>query len=496
MPTPITLLADFYKLSHREQYPANTKLVYSTLTPRSNHYSPHADKVVFFGLQYFIKEYLINRFNADFFNKPKEEMVREYTRLVKNALGVENVDTQHLEDLHDLGYLPIKIKALKEGTLVPIRVACMTVENTDPKFFWLTNFIETILLNTLWLPCTSATTAFSYRKILNSYALETTGDVSFVDFQAHDFSMRGMSSEQSSTVSGAAHLLSFKGSDTIPAGLFFEDYYGADIEKELIFSSIPATEHSVMSAYGVENELGLLKHLLTEVYPSGFFSVVSDTWDFWKLVTEYLPALKDIIVSRDGRLVIRPDSGDPADILCGTVVEFGEGTTPEEKGLIECLWDTFGGIVNSKGYRQLDEHIGVIYGDSITLPRCENIMQRLKAKGFASVNVVLGVGSYSYQYTSRDAFGWAMKATYAVVGDEERLLFKDPKTDNGVKKSQKGMLVVQKDSNDQLIVVDGLYKKQYDDLSDTDQMRVVFKDGQLLEEVSLSDVRKHLFDYL
>ncbi|QPK94027.1 nicotinate phosphoribosyltransferase [Actinomyces sp. zg-332] len=492
MTTPIMLLADFYKLSHREQYPVNTEIVYSTLTPRVKKWDLHNDEVVFFGLQYFIKHYLIEKFEKDFFARPKEEVITEYTRVVKNALNVEDVYTKHLEDLHDLGYLPIRIKALKEGTLVPVRVPCMTIENTDSRFFWLTNFIETILLTTLWLPSTSATTAYSYRKILTKYAEETVGADDFVDFQAHDFSMRGMSSEQSSTISAAAHLLSFKGSDTVPAGLFLEEFYNADIEKEFIFSSIPATEHSVMSAYGEENEFELYKRLLTDIYPKGPISIVSDTWDFWKVITDYLPKLKDIIISREGKLIIRPDSGDPIDILCGTVKKFGKGTTPEEKGLIECLWEIFGGVINEKGYRCLDSHIGVIYGDSITMARCETIMRLLKEKGFASSNVVLGIGSYAYQFTSRDAFGWAMKATYAVIDGKEKLLFKDPKTDDGTKKSQRGLIIVHRNDKGSLELVDGLCKKDYEALSDIDQLHTVFKNGQLLYEDSFAEICKRV----
>ena len=291
--TPITLLADFYKLSHRKQYPQGTTKVYSTLTPRSNKYAPYSDEIVWFGLQYFIKEYLIDRFNKDFFSKTKDEVISEYSRLVEFSLGKEYAETKHIEELHDLGYLPIKISTLPEGSLVPMRVPVMTIQNTHDDFFWLTNFLETILSTSIWLPTTSATLAYSYRKVLNDYAIKTTGSTSGVEFQGHDFSMRGMSSEQSATVSGAGHLLSFKGTDTIPSILFLEKYYNGNIEKSLIGASIPATEHSVMCSYGQENEKDLLTHLLTEVYPSGLFSAVCDTWDFWKLVSEYLPELKE-----------------------------------------------------------------------------------------------------------------------------------------------------------------------------------------------------------
>ena len=487
--TPITLLADFYKLSHRKQYPEGTTKVYSTLTPRSNKYAPYSDEIVWFGLQYFIKEYLIDRFNKDFFNKPKKDVVKEYKRLVEYSLGKEYSDTKHIEELHDLGYLPIKISALPEGSLVPMRVPVMTIENTHDKFFWLSNFLETILSTTIWLPTTSATLAYSYRKILNDYAIKTTGSLAGVEFQGHDFSMRGMSSEQSTAASGAGHLLSFKGTDTIPSILFLEKYYNANIEAELVGTSIPATEHSVMCSYGKQNEKELLKHLLENVYPTGIFSVVCDTWDFWKVVTEYLPELKEVILNRNGKLVVRPDSGNPVDIICGTKAK--DGNTPEEKGLIELLYETFGGEVNKEGFKVLDSHIGAIYGDSITLEIAKEICEKLYKKGFATTNVVFGIGSYSYQYATRDSFGFAVKATYAVVNSEERMLFKDPKTDSGIKKSQKGLVVVSKDKDHKYIYEDGFVNNSEYKIKDN-LLRTIFFNGKLLRQTSLSEIREKL----
>lgn len=487
--TPITLLADFYKLSHRKQYPQGTTKVYSTLTPRSNKYAPYSDEIVWFGLQYFIKEYLIDRFNKDFFSKPKDEVISEYSRLVEFSLGKQYAETKHIEELHDLGYLPIKISTLPEGSLVPMRVPVMTIENTHDDFFWLTNFLETILSTSIWLPTTSATLAYSYRKVLNDYAIKTTGSTSGVEFQGHDFSMRGMSSEQSATVSGTGHLLSFKGTDTIPSILFLEKYYNGNIEKSLIGASIPATEHSVMCSYGQENEKDLLTHLLTEVYPTGLFSAVCDTWDFWKLVSEYLPELKETIMSRDGKLVIRPDSGNPVDIICGTVLTGGK--TPEEKGLIEVLYEIFGGQINELGFKVLDSHIGAIYGDSITLEIAKEICEKLYKKGFATTNVVFGIGSYSYQYATRDTFGFAVKATYAIVNNEERMLFKDPKTDSGIKKSQKGLVVVNKDDNGKFFFEDNFVDNE-EYKSKTNLLETVFINGDLIKETSLDEIRTKL----
>ncbi|WP_236809723.1 hypothetical protein [Bacillus glycinifermentans] len=298
--------------------------------------------------------------------------------------------------------------------------------------------------------------------------------------------MRGMGAFEASVASGAGHLLSFAGTDTIPAISYHEEYYNTNIEKELVGTSIPATEHSVMCAYGDENEFELFKHLMTNVYPKGFFSVVSDTWDFWKVIGEYLPKLKEEVMSRDGRVVIRPDSGDPVLILIGD--PNGE-TELERKGLIECLWDIFGGTVTEKGYKLLDPHIGAIYGDSITLERAEAIVKGLEAKGFASTNVVFGIGSFTYQYNTRDTFGFAVKATHAVVNGQERMLFKDPKTDDGTKRSQRGRVTVLK-TNNELTLVDGLTKEQYDgDFAELDEMEEVFCNGELLRDQSLAEIR-------
>lgn len=489
---PATLLCDFYKVSHKEQYPQGTEVIYSTWTPRSNKYFPQADKVVTFGIQGFIKKYLINYFNENFFNRPKEDVIAEYKRVLKFTLGVENPDSSHIEELHDLGYLPVKIKALKEGSLAPVRVPMMTIENTNPKFFWITNYLETLMSNEIWQPMTSATIAFQYRKVLEEYAEKTVGDTQGVEFQGHDFSMRGMSSLDSSKTSGAGHLLSFVGTDTIPAIMYHEEFYNANIEEELIGTSIPATEHSVMCANG-QNEYEVFKKFITETYPNGFVSIVADTWDFWNVIDTVVRDLKQDILNRDGKAVIRPDSGDPVKIICG------DPEAEEElvrKGLIESLWNIFGGTVTKRGYKLLDSHIGAIYGDSITLERAKEIVKRLEKKGFASTNIVFGIGSYTYQMNTRDTFGFAMKATYAVVNGEERLIYKDPKTDDGMKKSQKGRVVVLSDAVGDISFEDNLNKQQWDDLQNQDELENVFVDGKLLRDESLKEIRERLLSNL
>ncbi len=479
-----THLTDAYKLDHRRQYPEGTTRVYSNLTPRGSRMAG-IDYCVFFGLQAFLKEYV--DLWARWFAMPKSLAIMDYQHLLDSVLGPNEVGTDHIAALHSLGYLPLEFRALPEGSIVPLRVPLLTVENTHDEFFWLTNYIETALSSALWLSCTSATTAYALRKMLESRA-RVSGDEAFVDWQGHDFSMRGMSSIESGAASGAGHLLSFTGTDTLSALDWINVFYPGD--NGFIGGSVPATEHSVMCAGSQMGEYATFCRLL-DLYPTGTVSVVSDTWDLWHVVAQILPALKDKILARDGKLVIRPDSGDPADILCGTSwVDANDKTAletmdPAEKGLIQCLYDIFGGTKNAKGFIELDPHIGAIYGDSITFDRAADITHRLMEKGFASTNVVLGVGSYTYQYKTRDSLQMAMKATWAEVNGEGRDLFKNPITDDGLKKSAKGRLAVLRDSLMQFTLVEGATAAE----EDASLLELVFRDGWFAREQSFADVR-------
>jgi nicotinamide phosphoribosyltransferase len=487
----VPTLCDFYKISHRSMYPAGMEIVYSTWTPRTSRIKG-VDHVVWFGGQAFFKEYLLDVFQEHFFDRPKSEVIAEYMRLIKFTLGDQNPETKHLEELHDLGYLPLSIKALPEGTVVPTRVPVMTIQNTDPRFFWLTNFIESLASAELWQPSTSATIAYEYKKMLDQWALTTAPETAaFTIFQGHDFSMRGMSSLRSAILSGMGHLVGgFAGTDTIPAITAAEYYYNANIEKELVGTSVPATEHSIQCAYN--NDMKYLRRMLTEVHPTGIVSIVSDGYDFWDVIGRVVPSLKKEIMARKGgpvgdKVVIRPDSGDPVLIVCGDP-DAPVGSL-EHKGAVEVLWDTFGGTVSSKGYKLLDPHIGLIYGDAITLRRAEEIMIRLAAKGFASTNVVFGIGSYTYQYNTRDTFGFALKSTLCVINGDEKLIYKDPKTDDGTKKSQKGKVAVTKDGAGNITFTDRL---SLNDEVDGDMLVEVFRDGKLLVDDSLANIRARL----
>jgi nicotinamide phosphoribosyltransferase len=488
---PLTAI-DFYKADHRRQYPVGTEYVYSNFTPRSSKHAPvlrdFEGKVVFFGLQGFIKDFLIDVWNQNFFQRPREHVVGEYKRRMDSSLGVGAVPVEHISALHDLGYLPIRIKALPEGSRVPIRVPMLTVINTDPRFFWLTNYLETCVSAELWKSCATATIAYEYRRLLSRYTAQTGSDPSFIPVQAHDFSFRGMSGVQDAAQSGMGHLTSFIGTDTVAAIDYAEQYYGAT---GVVGVSVPATEHSVMCMGTKENEISTFRRLVTELYPDGIVSIVSDTWDFWKVVTEFARELKQEILARRSnvaglsRVVFRPDSGDPTKIICGD--PGAPVGSPQHKGAVECLYEIFGGSTTDKGYRVLNPKVGLIYGDSITLERADAILSGLERKGYAAGNVVLGVGSYTYQFLSRDSFGFAMKATWGQVNGEPRSIFKDPVTDDGAKKSARGLLRVER--------VNGefrLFDEQSREEERSGELRVVFENGKAANDVTLSEVRARL----
>jgi len=476
---PMTLI-DGYKLDHRRQYPSDTRRVYSNWTPRSSRVAGQ-EEVVFFGLQAFIDKYLVEQMNEQFFGKPVEQICGSYLSRVNSYLGPNEIGSEHIRGLRRLGYLPLEFRALPEGTLCPLRVPMLTVENTNDEFAWLVNYFETLISSVLWMPCTSATTAYRLRKLLNGAATATGGDAGFVTWQGHDFSMRGMAGPEAACLSGAGHLLSFTGTDTIPAIEFVEQHYSG--ENGLIGASVAATEHSVMSAGGERSERDTFEHIL-DLYPSGIVSIVSDTWDLWRVLTHILPELKERIMRRDGKVVIRPDSGDPTLIICGDPSKEG----PARKGVVELLWEVFGGTMTATGHRQLDPHIGVIYGDAITHERAEAICRGLAAKGFASTNMVFGVGSFSYQFVTRDTYGFAMKATWADVAGTARDLFKKPVTDSGTKFSATGRLAVIKDDGKLRVIERATSEQEAGSL-----LTPVWRDGKFVRRSTFAEVRRTLW---
>lgn len=511
------LLTDGYKINHHKMYPDGISLVYSNWTPRSNRFFPEAkDGAVVFGIQYLIKEYLIKQFNEGFFSRPKEEVIEEYRNRIEHFTG--DSDTAHIEALHDLGYLPIEIKALPEGSVCPIRVPMLTIKNTHPDFAWLTNYLETLLSNVLWLPCTSATGARIAKKQLKGHAFRTKfpEDVD-LGFLMHDFSMRGMSSVESSVVSGMAHMTSFYGSETIPAIKALEEYYNADSSKELIAATIPATEHSIECSNAVFNEdgsvdeLGYFKRLITEVYPNGFISIVSDGFDFWNVVENILPKLRNDILKRDGRVVIRPDSGNPTDIICGLRTnpqyhtrineghyfcnyypfeedsEYVEVSEGQYYGAYYMLGKIFGWNTTDSGFLYPSSKIGLIYGDAITLERQRQIYTRLESANMAACNLVLARGSFEYQYKSRDSLGFAQKCTAVKIGNELKPIFKHPRTDDGTKNSLRGLIRVELENG-----VYVAHDNQTEEQEKQGCLETVFIDGKLIKDYSLKEIRDRI----
>lgn len=482
------LWTDGYKLCHKDQYPANTNWVYETWTARKSRIEG-IQHVVFWGLQGALSE-LTESFNKYFFSKLEEEVIKEYEEAIQEVFSISNphfvktYSSSHIAALHRLGYLPIKIKALQEGSLVPIGVPMFTIENTVSDFYWLPGYLETQLSSYIWSPMTAATIANLYKRILTKYA-ELTSDIAKVETQAGDFSMRGMGSPETAYRTAAGHLLNFKVSATISVREYLKTYYEA---QNNILTYTPSTEHSVMCSYG-EDELAAFKHLITEVYPSGNISIVSDTYDLWNVVDNILPQLKEIIQQRDGKVIIRPDSGNPVLIICG------DDHAKEEtvrKGIVERLFEIFGGSINEKGYKELNQHIGVVYGDSITPERANQICERLMNKGYASTNTALGIGSYTYQYVTRDTFGFALKGTAEEIGGVFKAIQKRPATDTGnFKTSQKGMVAVVFEENEYKLI-DNLNPDTTLQIKERNLLQDVYVDGRFIKKQTFQEIKQRL----
>lgn len=537
-PNPATS-ADFYKMCHKSMYhPGMTKL-YSYHTCRNDSHadmlkaSPYYKKeITFFGLQAVLSD-LQTQFQDEFFDLPKHVVVKKYKERMDSSLGKDMINTDHIGALHDLGYLPLEVKALDEGTVVPLQTPLITITNTHDDFAWLVNYVESNLLSNIWHPITVATVAHEYKKIMTHFAEETSDNVGFVDFQGHDFSFRGQNGSYAAMIAGAAFLTSFKGTDTIQALDLLEHYYGVDPEKEAAGFSVRASEHSIMTSLILykqhqiesgkicrqandnsdleEAEYLVFKDLL-EKFPDGILSLVSDQFDYWNVISKHLPRLKPIIMARNGKLVIRPDSGDPVKVICGYKESYlhenkiysrreelsfyrgnyhyyNEISLAEQKGTIRCLYETFGGTINSKGYIELDSHIGVILGDGLTIPRVITNFTELKEMGFASTNLICGIGAYSLNGNlTRDTFGQAFKAVSCTIDGVQIEVYKDPKTDPG-KKSAKGLLkVYNAGSRNEIVFKDQCTVEEEKE----GLLKTVFKDGKLINQTNLYEIRNRL----
>lgn len=555
--TSMILMSDFYKQAHAEQYPEGITKLISYATARMTRIPKEmcGDKLTVFGIQAYVKDFLIERFNETFFNVPLEEAMAEYNEIIGPTFPIQYVNTGKFEALHKLGYLPVEVGCLAEGTRVPIRsafelpegqcqVPFMYIINTHPDFPWITEFLESVTSSEVWYPMAIANQAYYYRQIVNKW-YGVTGCADAARKSAiSEFGFRGGKSSDAAIKASSAFLTSFNKTATIPAIKYMHDYYGDPVGE--IGGGMISTEHSVMcSNYAVDgDEDTFLKKLFSEIYPAGAVSVVMDTYDYWANLKRCgAGELKDIIMNREGTVFFRGDSGDPVDIICGEkpekykdftevneqiakgrfpkLVEVDKGifrrvdiadgdytweevdkTSVELLGTVGLLWNTFGGTVNEAGYKVLDKHVRAIYGDSITPTRAEQMYRRLAEKGFAACNVALGAGSFSTQCAetpdgrlfpfTRDSYGIAVKATWCADEHkgEERQLFKNPKTDTGkFKKSQKGLIYVTEE-NGEIVAYDGYTTETLP--KEGNLLQPIFRDGKMLHEVSLNDVRQRL----
>lgn len=481
------LLKDFYKAVHSEMLNKGMTQSVSYYTPRKSRVN-RWPKVVNFGLQMFIKNWLIDEFNENFFGRPEAEVVREYQRIMDNTMGKGIYDISKISKLHKLGYLPIEIISLPEGIEVPMRCPIFGITNTHPEFAWLPQALESLISAEVWYPMITATVGHTYRQIVDKY-YDMTCDEDIQHRRAlGNFDFRGDMGVDAALKAAAGWLVSFVNTATVPAIPFMEQMYNCDCTMEEVGFGAVSTEHFVMcSNYAADgDERTFLKRLLTELYPNTSFSCVCDSYDYWNVVENILPSLKDEIMAHNGCFLVRGDSGDCVDVVTKTVFK---------------LWELFGGKINTKGYKVLDPHVKALYGDSITVERAEKIYQILEENGFAACNVSLGVGSFSMHCIeedgmlkpfTRDTFSSCIKACDATINDVEYPIFKDPKTDretgDGFKKSQRGACRVYME-NGELKYVDGL---TYEESLKDNLMVPIFRDGKLLVEVTLNDVRQKL----
>jgi nicotinamide phosphoribosyltransferase len=464
----LILLADAYKYAHHKFYYPGTTHIFSYLESRGGMF----DETIFFGLQYFLKEYL----QGQAFTQQDLDEAGDFLLQVFGRDDVfDKSKFQYILDKYD-GHLPVKIKAVAEGTAVPVHNVLMTIENTDPECFWLTNFLETLLMQ-VWYPCTVATLSNQIRKVVTQYYNETAtaGAEAGIDFVLNDFGFRGVSSVESAKIGGAAHLLNFSGSDNLAGSGMAISYYNAE---KVYGLSIPATEHSICTLLGREGELEIFKHVL-KTFPTGIIACVSDSYSIFKACEEYWgEELKNEILNRDGTLVIRPDSGDPIMTLLK---------------IFEILFSKFGFTVNEKGYKVLPKQVRVIQGDGVNYEEIKKIYSALKTKGISAENLVLGMGGALLQKVDRDTQKFALKCSSAMINGKEVPVEKSPtemdaqgNITQSFKKSKGGLL--------KLIKVDGAFKtvKQGDYPGIADQLQTVFENGKLINEMSFEQVKANV----
>lgn len=453
----IILMTDYYKQTHHKFYDDKLETVYSYFESRGGEF----DSTLFFGLQYYLKKYLEGPVVT-------QEMIDQADQFLEAGFfGMKYFNRegwQYILDKHN-GRLPILIKAVNEGRVIPAKNILFSIENTDPKVPFITNFVETLLMK-VWYPTTVATLSKKIKDLLEVYA-ELCGTVAH-PFMLNDFGYRGVSSEESAGIGGAAHLVNFQGTDTIKGIVYAMKYYN---QKEVCGFSVAAAEHSTVTSYGKENEAYAYSCFI-EAFPNGILSVVSDSYDIYNAVENiYGKQLKEKILAREGKFVVRPDSGDPTEVSLK---------------VIEGLWKAFGGTVNDKGYKVLNPKVGVIYGDGINYESIDKILKAITDAGYSIDNIVFGMGGALLQQVNRDTNKFALKCSAARVGGQWIDVFKDPITDHG-KVSKKGILELYYDDEEKVYFTDN--PSNVHNYAQIPQLETVFENGKIVKEFTFDEVK-------
>ena len=462
----LILLADAYKYSHHKLYPSGITKVYSYLESRGGKFG----STVFYGLQYFLKEYLSG---VSFMKEDLDEAESMLNQVFGRKDVFDKSRFQYILDKYN-GHLPVKIKAVPEGRPIPTNNVLMTIENTDSNCYWLTNFLETLLMQ-VWYPSTVATLSREIKKVVRESFDDTASVESYgaIDFVLNDFGFRGVSSVESAGLGGSAHLINFRGSDTITGSTFAKSFYNTS---EVYGLSVPATEHSICTMMGEEGELEVFKNVIRQ-YPTGVVACVSDSYNIFRAAERYWGTeLKIEVLDRDGTLVIRPDSGDPIQTLLQ---------------LFHILFHKFGFTLNEKGYKVLPKQVRVIQGDGVNYESIQQIYVALKGAQISAENLVLGMGGALLQKVDRDTQKFALKCSYAEVDGKGIAIHKRPleldangKLIESFKRSKSGRLKLIQDS--------GSYKTVPFEQTDAyDELITVFENGRIITEYTFEDVRKN-----
>ena len=455
-PDNILLLTDSYKVSHAGQYPKGTEVVHSYFESRGGDFP----KVTFFGLQYFLQEYLEGQVVT-------AERIDQAEIILSAHFGPGFVFPrerwEYILNEHD-GRLPVKIKAVREGTAVGTHNVMLTIENTDHKCWWLTNYLETLLVE-VWYPSTIASNSKACRAIILKY-LELTGDPAGIDFKLHDFGYRGSTSPESAAIGGTGHLVSFLGTDTLAAVVMAFNHYNC----RMAGFSIPASEHSTITSWGKDKEVDAFKNML-DIYPTGLVACVSDSFDIYNACSNlWGKDLRDQILNRDGTLVVRPDSGDPITVLLKC---------------LKLLGRAFGYTTNAKGYKVLDPHVRIIQGDGIDRKAIREILDALMLKGWSADNLAFGSGGGLLKKFDRDTSKYAFKCSWIQVNGEGRDVYKDPITGKGKESKPGRMALLWDEARGEHYTLTGDDADQHPD----NLLRDVFVDGLMKGQQTLDEVR-------